>query len=304
LCIANKKGAFGSKVFLKYVLIMISKKVQKRCENFCNSLKGVKGEKVAEMCETEIAYLKSEYKLSYVRSIFTLYRDSLKKSRRDNYTVNRNKLKISYLFLMDKAEQKEIDEPSKVNSFNISGEPTEIINPLKMITRATEMLEYDKVQIVATGLCLLTGRRVTEIMKTAQFTRYTGSVEKVWFSGQLKKRSKADKYKIYTLADSRKCIEALKYIRESADCRELTNGETKKRYNPRIAKVCKKEFSKFLGGDVHPHSLRAAYGSMCAAKHQPKQFFTRFLADILGHNANDETTATRYQIYKVPTIKF
>ncbi len=169
-----------------------------------------------------------------------------------------------------------------------------------MIQRAIKLLDSSKYVDIAAALCLLTGRRPTEILKTAKFTNSKNSKKVMHFKGQLKTKRIDLKYEIYVLGNSKeKCKKALKVLRSMLDTTKLSNSDTGKRYNQVINDKVNAHFSSYLGR-CSSYDLRKAYATICTKEYKPtSQAINSFLSQILGHESDDINTANSYQKYYI-----
>ena len=96
--------------------------------------------------------------------------------------------------------------------------------PQPVIAAAVSALSSESTWEVAAAIILLTGRRPTEILKSAEFTQ--AGPYHLEFSGQLKTRSKDESaYPIYCLVRSHLLIDAFTRFRRVASIRELQEAE-------------------------------------------------------------------------------
>ena len=176
------------------------------------------------------------------------------------------------------------------------------IDPDDLILKACELLKSESYLCVALGLMLLTGRRATEILKTAVMNVQTDST--VIFAGQLKTKdsenAQTTPYEIPVLTDSQTVIEALAKLRQLRDFSALSNEAVHSRTNKSLNESVKRHF-KGLIPDIKVASLRSAYA--CIARHfyDPDEVgsVAAYYAFILGHSKKDVTTAQSYIDFKI-----
>ena len=173
-----------------------------------------------------------------------------------------------------------------------------------MIERAKELVSSSSYNDILAGLCLLTGRRRSELMKSAKFTRVTGSKNKLYFKGQLKTKDNKDRYIIYALGDSADlCKSGLKRLRALKDCSKMSTKEIDRRFQKSTNTAINRHFFDFVGGDkdmVTSHRLRAVYSIYCFEYHRPKGISANlFLSELLGHKEGDFDTLNNYQRYYI-----
>lgn len=147
---------------------------------------------------------------------------------------------------------------------------------------------------LAIALALATGRRPVELFRSGRFSDPVGDTLK--FSGQAKtKLSDSKPYRIPVLADPNLIIELVKKLRKQAKIpKEASNDQfnrmTSKALNKRMDLVFDKQAVEF-------YALRAAYGRLCVQRVYSVSQGTEeaFLANILGHSADDRATVQHYK---------
>ena len=166
-----------------------------------------------------------------------------------------------------------------------------IHNPQAIADKARDLIHSDYWSEMAAGLAVVTGRRVSEVLKTAQFqykTQYS-----IIFSGALKRRQEKIEcvFEIPTLLEANEVITCLTKLRnhlgreiESLSPRQLSGG-----YSRRVSEVCNKEFSSLVEkrkdkDNLYTHLFRAVYSTI--ASHwfcPPKVPVIEYRAAIQGH---------------------
>lgn len=161
---------------------------------------------------------------------------------------------------------------------------------------------------VAVGLIAATGRRASEILKTAEFDQI-GQFE-INFSGQLKaKGEEREAYSTFTLIESNKVCDALLRLRRMPEIKELkkkTLAEIDSGRNSTVNKIVVETFSPIIepptGEErLSTKNLRASYAAIaiylfCPWKQEPSQF----IRERLGHTS--DATASNYQDYQITDI--
>ncbi len=169
-----------------------------------------------------------------------------------------------------------------------------------------ELIKSECFSQVTLGLILLTGRRPSEILKTAKFEVIDD--QNVMFSGQLKTRdcptAKTAPFPIPVLADVRLICEALKRLREMPEVKPLAELEVKacNRKATALSQACDRHFGKLIK-DCTPHELRAAYAQICLIyrrqdRHKRTDYEVYF-AEILGHATDDLDTSKKYKKFEL-----
>ena len=227
----------------------------------------------------------------------TIYRKAVLKleTKSKDFSSTINALKIL------KSEIKTIKSRYERKLLKQSKKRTQVRNVEKMIQIALKLLDSSKYSDIVSALCLLTGRRMTEILKTAKFTNSRNSQKVMNFKGQLKTKDTKLKYQIYAIENSRDlCKAALKKLREMVDTTALSNDETARKYEATINANCRKLFSSFIGKrDIDfctCHDLRNIYALYCCEHYKSEeQTDSSFIAEILGHDTDALKTAQSYQ---------
>jgi len=172
----------------------------------------------------------------------------------------------------------------------------------KLIQTAIRDLSSDKYTRLCLALCLLTGRRTSELLLTASMQPIAGK-NQVTFEGQAKAAKDSDKsaYSIPVLHDPIAICEALERLKSIAPIHNLTlkQGETLKsalnrRTGKTLAGVARNNYN------IKPHDLRALYAEYCTLTLKPSNTSKNsYMADILGHDADDISTANSYQKFTI-----
>ena len=176
--------------------------------------------------------------------------------------------------------------------------------PQAVIDAAVVALSSDSTWEVAAAIILLTGRRPTEILKTAAFEQ-VGAYQ-LAFTGQLKRRDKAEsEYEIYCLCRTHLLIDAFTRFRRTASIRELQQAENTavdSRLNATINRAVRAVFLDSilpapLGEEsLSAKNLRAAYTNI--AYHlfgSVEVSIGSFAQDYLGHQGVG--SAANYEDY-------
>ena len=262
---------------------MTSKAIKDRAQNFCLSISGKDYAEQKELISEELEKLYKEYKLTTVRTVLTEYRKFCTSE-------------VKHLFAIKENEQIEIVKAYRVKIAKQSEKQVQIKDFEKMISRAKELLSSSRLVEVATALTLLTGRRISEILCTAKFSK-TRQAEKLHFVGQLKKKDSTGKefITIYSLETYENVKKAMSFVREQVGT--IDTETANRRYTKTSNQVAYKNFSEFLG-DCTTHDLRKAYAAIIAHLYKPQnKTLNFFLSENLGHSETDLNTANIYQKY-------
>ena len=167
-------------------------------------------------------------------------------------------------------------------------EQQQITNPDALVSRAEELLKGTQWSQLALGITLATGRRLTEVLKTAKFSPKTAYT--LWFEGQLKTKDRVlPPYEIPTLVEARLVLDAVKRLRESLDGSRLSNDEVSSQYGPIVRKLADQQLGDLIEKrskdvNLYTHLSRCIYGRLCVLYFcPPKIFDLHYMATILGH---------------------
>lgn len=275
----------------------MSKNIDFRVKKFINDITNKTDKSASKVARLELKFLRENYKLTTIQTILTKYRNALKEIATDKkpYLLTRKTLTIL------KSEQIAIKSKYERKLTTQSRNRKPVKNAEYMVKIALQLLNSEKYSDIVIALCLLTGRRMTEILKTAKFTNSKNSQKCLFFRGQLKTTNKNLKYEIYTLGNSRDlCKAALKRLRVMLDVSNMSNNEVARKYETTINAACRKYFSSFIGKkDIDfcsCHDLRNIYALLCSREFRPiEQTESSFIAQVLGHDIDGLKTAQSYQ---------
>ena len=281
---------------------MVSRKIKRQAKEWAEAIKSLSKTDQVRAAVLLRNDLLSKYSKTYVRSCLTEFRKSSKSAG----------LRLHYHLRISKKDQKKITKTYAADLSKAHHGLRWINDPEGMVAKAVAGLSSDNVYIVAVCLILITGRRPVEILKTARFTPVRGDNSQLIFEGQTKTKDRyKGPYAIPVLGKAAPaCIRALKKVRKEMDCTELSNDETKQKYNDKIAYKPTKLFKDYLGRCT-PRDLRKAYAAILV-HHFLKAFIGRtapnksldtsvnaYIASILGHWEEDIETANSYIKYRL-----
>lgn len=190
-----------------------------------------------------------------------------------------------------------------------------IEQPDAIVNLAQRLLESQDWAEVAAGLAVVTGRRCTELLQTAEFTYK--SPYSVWFTGALKRRKEERtlRFEIPTLVPAKPAIAALKALRNKVDTVGLDLEIINRKYSPPVAKACDRHFAELIPqrvgrGNLYTHLFRTIYARIATHWYAPPTVADiEYMAAIQGHfliqNEQDPTlrrslASTRhYNDYKI-----
>ena len=141
------------------------------------------------------------------------------------------------------------------------------------------------------ALLLATGRRQTEILKTAEFTK-TGPYQ-VKFTGQLK--SVGAPFIIDLLAPADLCIAALQWVRNTVDCTKMSPAQVNHKYSNKIGTAVA------VAVGMKPHALRGINAMACHQLFHREKSLIGYMRQQLGHTSEESTA--RYQPFVITVTK-
>ena len=270
---------------------------------------------VNALCKKEVKYLRDNLALSSLRSAITQYRNAIRTrfddavlpvSYKDKATTKPSHVAIKYLCLSKQEKTNYCKNEIERKNRYLSGDARLIIcNHDDLIDKATQLLDSESIYDLASGLLLLTGRRATEIMKTACFQVIDDN--HVLFSGQLKNEkcgikahNARDNFVIPVLANSQKIVNALNKIRELKPLQDKTEKEVNSLVSNTLGKAVKRNLSGFLKVAIYqengyslrdydflePKNLRSMYVHIANEKITKFPVLHSFAIDVLGHSNN------------------
>lgn len=203
-------------------------------------------------------------------------------------TAQREHLALKYLNFTDD-EWREINASSEKALRERREHPGFVPDPEAVVAKAASLLESSYWQDVALGLSVLTGRRVTEILKTGSLHPQTDWTVK--FEGQLKKRNEVlPPYEIPTLLRADLVLAAWHRLRDVLDCSALTKEEVDARYAPEVRAVATRHFGVLVPTRVgheeqlYTHLFRCIYGQVAKLYFCPDTTpYFDYMAEIYGH---------------------
>lgn len=266
-----------------------------RIEQFTAALTGLQSQDdIVALCTLELDYLRSALELTSFKRTVTDYRNVLK---------DLGETKALELFKLTPEEYATIKAESRqqVYSDNTNLRPISDIDTL--LIKAESLIECSSYTALAVGLCLLTGRRLTEILLTATMTPI--DEDTVLFSGQLKTKdsenAQTGAYEIPVLTDSETICKALKQLRKYKDLSTLSPKQVHSRCNKSCNEQVKRHFLPLIP-QCSVKDLRAIYSTIAYELFCPRNVSeTAYTAKILGHSELDLTTAQSYKDFYIQT---
>jgi Telomere resolvase len=169
-------------------------------------------------------------------------------------------------------------------------------NAEAIVAQAVRLLEQREWAEVAAGLVVLTGRRSSEILGTANFQ--AKSQWSVIFTGALKRRGEAHllSFEIPTLTTAERVITALAKLRQMCSTEGLSAEQINQKYSQAVATACDRHFSNLVphrdGRDnLFTHLFRSVYAAIATYWYAPPTVdASEYKAAIQGHYTILETT--------------
>lgn len=282
--------------------------------------------RVNAFCKKEVDYLRKQLSLASLRRALTDYRNAVRThfegqalpvGYHDKHSDKQAHIALKYLILK-KLEVKtyEVQETARKESY-LQGQSRLIIcNKDELIKKADALLESNSVYDIAAGLLLLTGRRATEIFKSAHFEIV--DQHHVLFTGQLKNtkcgvaaKGARDNYLIPVLVDSQRIVDALARIRALKPLQDKTEREVNSLVSNPLGKAVKRNLKGFIKRAVdlsidnlidwhaiEPKNLRSMYVHIAHYNLARLTVLHNFAYDVLGHaNKGAVDNYMEYMLY-------
>lgn len=162
-------------------------------------------------------------------------------------------------------------------------------NPDAIVAQAVRLLESPEWAEVAAGLTLLTGRRSTEILKTAEFE--VKSQWSVLFQGALKRRGEAVPlvFEIPTLTTAGRVVEAVERLRSLLGTVDMSGAAVSAKYGAAVSRASDRCFGELVPSppgkeSLYTHLWRSVYACIATFWYCPKHVWdVLFKAHALGH---------------------
>lgn len=177
-------------------------------------------------------------------------------------------------------------------SDNIAQRTTKFLaNPDAIVRRATVLLGSYAWAEIAAGLAVVTGRRCTEVIKTARFehkTKYS-----LMFAGSLKRRGEPIEcvFEIPTLCQAELVLSAIAVLRKKlgGQVNKLSKRQINRRFGKAVSRQCQRHFSDLVPprddkDNLYTHLFRAVYATIASYWYCPQDVpEMEFRAAIQGH---------------------
>ena len=166
-----------------------------------------------------------------------------------------------------------------------------ISNPEIIVSKAKKLITSFDWASIAAGIAVLTGRRSSEVIKTAKFEYKTRS--SVVFSGSLKRKNEPIDvvFEIPTLCEAKLIINAIANLRKflGDEIEELSINQVSGRYSRAVSVKCDQHFADLVprreGEDnLYSHLFRAVYATIASYWYCPPTVpEMEYRAAIQGH---------------------
>ncbi len=254
---------------------------------------------IQRLCEAEIAAWRARPTMKSLRSLNTpmidarnAIRERLAVTEQNSWvnprTREREHLALRYLNFSQEewAAMRALTEEGRQE--RLEGQQF-LDQPLAMLEKCRQLLVSPRWENIAVGLAVTTGRRLTEILKTARFHPLTDWT--VEFEGQLKQKAEMmPPYEIPTLVEAEVVIGAWQRLRGLLPCEELTNEEVEARYGEEVRTAADRHFTRLVpyrtGKEdvLFTHLFRSCYGTLaCWLFAPPSVNALVYKATIYGH---------------------
>jgi Ti-type conjugative transfer relaxase TraA len=157
-------------------------------------------------------------------------------------------------------------------------EPADIglrpVNEFATLVRAERLLRSERYADVATGLAILTGRSVTEILRDGRFDVDPADKNRIL----VRNGPKGPQESVYVLAPPQRIVGALAKIREQRDFVGLTDRELLTRVREQMQAAIVRGF----GENMTSRDLRAIYATVAYERERPNIGFAQYASRVLG----------------------
>ena len=248
--------------------------------------------------------------MSGIRKAIKAWSDSQELTDMNSYPQNTKEgvviQHLALLYMNYPREHNQVNNEAKQERKDEQRRNLESINCVDQYqAKIDELLASTDHRELVAGLIAATGRRPSEIYKTAEF-KQVGQFE-VMFTGQAKTRGEErDAYPTYTLVESAKVVDGLARLRRMPEIKELrkqTLAEVDSGKNNKMNAAVKQHFSSLIDPphgetELSAKNLRASYAAIAIYLFCPWTTSTNlFIKERLGHTS--DATATAYEDYQI-----
>src|SRR5436305_607478 len=253
--------------------------------------------RIEQVCEEEKQYFRTRFEGKSATSLGEPMSDARKDLRekltitdQNSYvnpkTAKREHLALKYLNWSED-EWRAIKRPSD-KTLKERRENLNFIEPWPVVECAEQLLGSAEWTDIAVGLAVVSGRRLTEIMKGGTLDAREGSPYTATFSGQLKRKDALLKpFEIPLLLPAALVLSAWARLRTMIDCTNLEAEAISKRYGTELSEAASRHFSELVpkrpGRGLYFHGFRSVYAAIAILWFCPVSVHdTEYCLAILG----------------------
>src|SRR5436305_1710266 len=260
-------------------------------------------ERIKQICDEEAAYFRARFDGKAISSLIEPMTDArgdlrakLPLNDQNSYvnpkTQKREHLALKYLNWTEeewRAMKRPSDEKLRERRENLRF----LEDPYAIVEKARALLESSQWMDIAVGLAVVSGRRLTEIMKAGTLDAREQSPYTAMFSGQLKRKDALLKpFEIPLLLPAALVLSAWSRLRTMIDCEELEGEAISKRYGTELSETAKQHFGEMVpprpGRGLYFHGFRSVYACIAILWFCPISVHdTEYRPAILGQYWND-----------------
>jgi len=230
---------------------------------------------IARLCEEEIAAWRDRptmKKVGSLRPVMTATRNAIKQlpltadnRYKDAKSGQWQHIALKYMNFTD--EEWAVMNAISDEQFQVRLENQQVIDhPQEVVQRAEKLLHSDRWDDLVTGLAVVTGRRLTEILKTGRF--FPRSMYTVIFDGQLKRKDIAlEPYEIPVLVNAELVLAAWRKLRSLEDTTGLDHEQVAQKYSRQASENAVRQLTGLIPQrstkeDLYTHAFRAVYARL------------------------------------------
>jgi len=256
-------------------------------------------EQIAALCAAEIEAWKDRPGLKSILSLKEPLKDARNAIKQlpltaENSYVNRHgeteHIALKYLTFSEET-WREMKRPSEQKFHARLTHQSMIYQPDEIVIRIERLLQSNYWEEVAAGLCVGTGRRISEVLKHGMVRE--GSLYSVWFSGQ-RKSERLGSYEIPTLVASAVVVSAWGRLRTLRDFSGVEDSRLSSSHGPTVKAVIGRVFADLVEvpegrAELYTHMVRAVYPRLAMFFFLPARVNeTAYAAAVLGHSTTSQ----------------
>jgi hypothetical protein len=277
-------------------------------------------EEVARICVEEIAAWKARPTMKSLSSLKEPMSDTRNRIReipltdRNSYidarSGEREHIALKYLNYSE-SEWAEMNKPTEDRFHERLENQQDLEDSEAIVAKARELLTSKSWPDVVVGLAVVTGRRLSEIMKVGEL--HPKSLYTVIFSGQLKRKDEVLKpYEIPVLVEAPMVLAAWAGLRKMVDCSKMETEMIGKTYDKAVGEAAVRHFSGLVPVrddrvSLFAHLFRDVYPCVAYFYFAPEGIHDiAYLPTILGHywsvggqQQRNYQSSLRYLAYRI-----